>query len=1210
MSINLPCSCSICYRATNSTTNFVNPLSSTGRWLVTPAWFLSAAICTAAWEGYSATNEVAADEVRIVTVDGGDVVIIRKGDTTGVGVRTTETNQVLNAGDRLRVGRNTRVSLRWSDRSVVRFNELTEIEILPPDSRETLFGLRLLKGFMSFFHRDAPGRIRVLSRGAPAGIKGTEFAMRVETVNNTERTTLYVRDGEVHFGYGPTPLVLTNGEGAFAEVGKLPVRIAGFIANNVLQWCFYYPAVLDPADLPLTPEEQGMLSKSLAAYREGNLLSALEKYPASREPGSDAGRVYYAALMLTVGQVAKAETVLSNLAPAEASDRLPRLANALRQVIAAVKFQKHPSALQPQLATEFLAASYYEQSRATGDDALRAALALAKRAVANSPEFSFAWARVAELEFSFGRTERALGALEVSFGLAPQNAQALALKGFLLAAQNKPREAIKWFDQAIAVDSALGNAWLGRGLCRIRRGDRQGGREDLLVAAALEPQRAFLRSYLGKAYGDAGDTEHALHEMNLAKKLDPSDPTAWLYSALLNQQRNRINEAIHDLEQSQELNDNRGVYRSRLLLDQDRAVRSANLARLYADADLGDVAVREAGRGVSADYANYSAHSFLASSYEVERRANLSNLRFEALSFSEYLLANLLGPANGQLLAQPVTQLEYSGLFERNRLGLIANTEYFSRGAWYNSSAQYGTLDGSSYSLEAEYRTEPGERVNQDLEVLQLEAKFKQDLTPDDSVYLHVIDFRAEGGDIAQHFDEQDVSRTFRFQDEQRATVLAGYHHQWSPQNHSLLLAGRLEDELETSDPSSVVLALDRGGGTVNALAPVTVSHTYRSGAELYTAEVQQIAVAGRHSLIAGARGQWNEQELADRVEDPNGDFLILLGLDNPVSVQNEDVSSSSVSLYAYDYIRLTDSLQLVGGLNYTYQVIPVNSATAPVSSSREHQDHLGPKAAIIWSPASSTGVRASYTKSLTGSGLGQSVRLEPTHVAGLPQTFRSPVPFALVGELDGADLETAELLWEGHLHNTYLSLGGQWLTVERDRQLGLFLSHEDYDPPPSLGLIQEQVRFRERALDFSAHQLISDEWSLGLRYRLSYAELKRNFPEYPGLGVGGLDDNPDWRGWLHTLSLSGLYRHHTGLFARAEGVLFAQDRERDGSSAPGDDFWEVNLIAGYRFPRQRAEIAVGILNILDTDYRLDPINQHADQPRSRTFYVRLLINF
>ena len=146
----------------------------------------------------------------------------------------------------------------------------------------------------------------------------------------------------------------------------------------------------------------------------------------------------------------------------------------------------------------------------------------------------------------------ALAALDRSLRLAPRNAQALALMGFLLAAENRTRQAAEWFDRAIAVDAALGNAWLGRGLCRMRRGDSAAGVKDLMVAAALEPQRSLLRSYLGKAYTDVYDYDLASKEFKLAIKLDPKDPTPWLYSALLKQQQNRINEAIGDLETSED----------------------------------------------------------------------------------------------------------------------------------------------------------------------------------------------------------------------------------------------------------------------------------------------------------------------------------------------------------------------------------------------------------------------------------------------------------------------------------------------------------------------------------------------------------------------------------------------------------------------------------------------------------------------------------
>src|SRR5205823_1674144 len=195
--------------------------------------------------------------------------------------------------------------------------------------------------------------------------------------------------------------------------------------------------------------------------------------------------------------------------------------------------------------------------------------------------------------------------------------------------------------RALAIDPALGNAWLGRGLCRIRDGRSSEGLADLQVAAATEPNRSVLRSYLGKAYAEVWDDSRAEHELKLAEQLDPRDPTAALYLALLRQQENRINEGVRDLEKSQELNKNRRVYRSRLLLDQDEAVRAANLAGLYLDAGLEDASVREAVHAVNIDYASFSSHLFLANTYNALRDPRQINLRYETPWLSEYLVANL-----------------------------------------------------------------------------------------------------------------------------------------------------------------------------------------------------------------------------------------------------------------------------------------------------------------------------------------------------------------------------------------------------------------------------------------------------------------------------------------------------------------------------------------------------------------------------------------
>ncbi len=386
--------------------------------------------------------------------------------------------------------------------------------------------------------------------------------------------------------------------------------------------------------------------------------------------GSQADRVYRAGLFLVVGQVDKAERLLRGV-NAGAPGR-----QALATLIAAVTLQNKEDR-EPRTPSDWVAESYYRQSKAD----LPGALEAAQRATTADPSFGFAWTRVADLQFSFGRIPQAQEALAKGLTLAPRNPAAHALRGFLLSAENRISEAKAAFEEAMAIDGALGDAWLGRGLCLIRKGHDEEGRRDLQTAAALEPNRSIFHSYLGKAFSNVGNSTKSHKELDRAKELDPRDPTPWLYSAIENRQNNRINQAVRDLETSVELNDNRRVYRSQFLLDQDRAVRSANLAAIYQDNGMYDLSVREATRGVDADYSNASAHLFLANSYNALRDPTRINLRFETPWFNELLLANLLSPVGGGPLSQFVSEQEYSKLFEADGFGISSETSYLSYGA-------------------------------------------------------------------------------------------------------------------------------------------------------------------------------------------------------------------------------------------------------------------------------------------------------------------------------------------------------------------------------------------------------------------------------------------------------------------------------------------------------------------------------------------------
>ena len=425
-----------------------------------------AAIAVAAWTLFACTPiqalELTTNEVGIVFTEG----TVEFSQAGAVDWQITTTNNNLRPGYRLRTRERSRAMLLWGDRATATISESTILEILPAADPKAQAGLHLWRGLFSFFHRDEPGRFRIITRSAMAGIKGTEFVVAVDPL--TDATTVSVIDGEVTFSNPQGALTLTNRQQAVAELGQPPRQTAGFTANNVLQWCFYYPGVLHVDELSLSATERGALGESIEAYRAGDLLDALRKYPATRLPASAAERVYYAGLLLAVGLAEQAEALLKQVGATGTDARTTQLASGLRLLIAAVKREPRPSApteaAAVSTATEALALSYYEQSRAVREESLRRAMSAAQRATELAPDFGFAWARLAELEFSFGRTTAALRAVERSQALSPRNAQAVALRGFLAAAQNRTRAALDYFNHALDLDPAQ----IGRASCRER----------------------------------------------------------------------------------------------------------------------------------------------------------------------------------------------------------------------------------------------------------------------------------------------------------------------------------------------------------------------------------------------------------------------------------------------------------------------------------------------------------------------------------------------------------------------------------------------------------------------------------------------------------------------------------------------------------------------------------------------------------------------
>ena len=1141
-----------------------------------------------------ASNERTKGLSQILTAEGKVEVAVMGGSEW----KAAQPKNFLRPGDRLKTGRHSRATVRLTDLSILRVNELSLLQIEAPPGQDKKTMLDMRGGSLYFFGREKPSETQFRTPVTIGALRGTEFVLAVA---EDGRTTLSLLDGEVDLKSDRGQLSLKSGEQGLVETGRPPAKTALLEAKNIIQWCLYYPGVLEVNELALTPAEQQSLAASLEAWQSGDVLAALAHYPEARQPASDAERVYRAGLLLAVGQVGEAQALLSQV-----SEPSP-LAEALRTVIAAVNFSPRPEGT-PALASSapasaWLAESYYLQSRSQLAEALQAA----RGAVTKAPRFGFAHARVAELEFSFGRVPEATRALDESLRWAARNAQAVALKGFLLSARNRTREALDCFDQAIALDGALGNAWLGRGLCRMREGETEEGLRDLQVAATLEPQRAFLRSYLGKGFSQAHRNALAQKELVLAKKIDPRDPTAWLYSALVSQQENRINEAVRALEQSQSLNDNRRVYRSGFLLDQDRAVRSANLAKVYQDAGLTDVSVREATRAVNSDYANHAAHLFLAESYDALRDPKQINLRYETPWLSELLVANLLAPVGGGVVSPNISQQEYSRMFEGDRLGVSSSTEYASSGAWVQNGSQFGRVGNFGYSLDAFYRTDPGQRPNNDLDQLAFSARAKQQLTPQDSVYLEASYYRSDSGDLAQRYDQSSASRTLRVKEEQAPNVYAGYHREWAPHSHTLALGGRLQDTLEQKDRAGSVLTLDR-----NALGDVAFAANrgflldYGSELEAYVAELQHILEVKSSTLVFGGRYQSGTVEAHSWSKLTPGAFPGPFVY--PTTDPRVEANIERFSVYAYEYWQLLDSLQLTAGLAYDRLVYPVNSEITPVSAGQQDRDQVSPKVGIRYQPFPDTILRGAYTRSLGGVYYDTSVRLEPTQVAGFNQTFRSLIPESLVGLVPGSRFETWGLALDQKFKTgTYVTLLGEVLRSRADRSVGVF--------ERTFGVVQaapsatpEHLDYHENSASLVVNQLLGDFWSLSASYRFSEAVLHDRFPAIP-VAVNAAAQ-ADSTSHLQQVHLFVHFNHPSGCFGQLGSVWSAQSNQGFVAGLAGDDFWQFNALMGYRFLQRRAEASIGVLNFTDRNYQLHPLNLYSELPRERTFVASVKFNF
>ncbi|MGH8024133.1 MAG: TonB-dependent receptor domain-containing protein, partial [Limisphaerales bacterium] len=389
----------------------------------------------------------------------------------------------------------------------------------------------------------------------------------------------------------------------------------------------------------------------------------------------------------------------------------------------------------------------------------------------------------------------------------------------------------------------------------------------------------------------------------------------------------------------------------------------------------------------------------------------------------------------------------------------------------------------------------------------------------------------------------------------------------------------------------------------------ITMNQDFLNRLNIYSGELQQIFEQPEHTTIAGGRVQYGNFAVSNQQDTPSDDASLF---NSPAARQNTGGIFRRFSLYGYHQWQIIAPLQIIAGLDYDYLTFPELFSTAPVSGTERTEQQFSPKAGLIFTPWDGTTARFAYSRSLAGASIDQSYQIEPSQLAGFIQNYRSIIPESILGPTPGARFSTYDLSLEQKFHTgTYLTISGEILDSKDDLVNGIFAYNFLSMPYAEPSTLDENLNYQEETFQFTANQLLARDWSLGLKYRLSHAVLNENYP--------GVSDSiiladpafqPQTKATLNQLDLTAIYNHPSGFFAEGEALWFDQNNDGYNPAEPGDNFWQFNIFAGYRSPRRNVEVAIGLLNIANQGYNLNPLNIYNELPLARTLACRLQINF
>ncbi|MBI1871205.1 MAG: FecR domain-containing protein [Chlamydiae bacterium] len=1080
------------------------------------------------WAGFLKADEVA----RLYSVQG--VVEVRRASETNWAQAPTET--LLYPQDQVRTGSNSRSGILFKDGILVRLGENSLLELKPVVNSE-IQPLKIFSGTAYFFSREPKRFPEIETPVVSAAVRGTEFSIEVKK----DKTKVSILKGKVICSNSAGSATAEGGEEITTLEGIIPSKHILIRPLDAVEWALYYPALIDP--LEYSKSEVPELMKEVSQF-------------------------------LLVGQVEKAKVLLEQI-PIDQKTPALALRYSLESIIALVMNQKEEAFLLAQKAVEVnpnspsvaLAMSYAEQAHFH----LEKALQWTQEALKLSPQNGLAHSRLMELYLGFGEIKKASQNIQDALHSSPEDGRVLTVVGFTYLTQYETKEAILYFQKAIAQDPANGLPHLGLGLSFMHQNKVEEARLQMEMAVHLEPNISLYRSYLGKAYFEEKRDTLSSQEYETAKTLDPQDPTPHLYEAFNKLAHTRPIEALWEIEDSIKLNDNRAVYRSRMLLDQDQAVRSAGLSQAFTSVGFSEAARIEAIKSMNRDYSNYSAHLLLAGSY-------INTPRLGLASISELLITRLLVPLSLNPLDPSIrgeaSFNEYASLFDRQRGRIFLDGSVRSADDYISGRVLHSMLtERSSYTLSyfPEYL---GGYLENDWARSQ-SVLFLTQMQP---TYSDTLSFESIFG--------KDDEHNFKFND---LNHRVGFHHRFGPEAHfiSQLLYTQRDATSEGTATREFTLNTFRGNSLTASLPDSFLSRQTQD--DRFTSlrgDGQFIWDSSWVSLIAGA-GAFDSE--TDNDEIGRAPFDRLGFLDNINLSTSNNLSEQSQRLYTYTTWHLTEKWDAFGAANFTHLEL-AQSIPPPFVEGTQTVDEVDPKAGLAFYLTPSTTLRAAYFETLGPVGLTDLESIEPTQIAGFNQ---------FVDELPGNKAQSYGMgLDQKFSKRTYF--GTEVLHRKVEQSLGFSSSIINVDTSTGNVTAKEgavefpHIESSENLLNAYFYQILTSELTGTLDY--TFAHFEEDF---------SLQESQ-----THRLKIGTNYFHPKGWFVRTAATWRHQDLDGFGSADGIRDFWIWDASIGYQLPKRYGLVILSVTNILDQDFLYESIGLDARFIPERSVNLRVSLNF